>query len=56
MIDPRSHVAGCVGDLPEHLPRRVQQTFGAELLGETGALIGTCLATIGRRASILIRN
>ncbi len=32
MIDQRNRVAGCVGDLPEHLPHRVQQTFGAELL------------------------
>nr|WP_141657347.1 hypothetical protein [Thiocapsa sp. KS1] len=34
MIDQRNRVAGRIGNRPEHLPRRVQQAFGAELFAD----------------------
>jgi hypothetical protein len=34
MIDRRNRVAGRLGNRPEHLPRRVQQAFGAELCAD----------------------
>jgi hypothetical protein len=34
MIHQRNRVAGRIGNLPEHLPRGVQQAFGAELFAD----------------------
>jgi hypothetical protein len=34
MIHQRHRVTGCIGDLSEYLPRRVQQACGAELFAD----------------------